>query len=88
MRTLPLLRAQSRSAVMWLNGMCESSSDPSNRKHTKALPTHNEYGHNIIRSANQAENLKSKWKTIKMVAIIHAEKLILDSTRTTRIVRR
>lgn len=85
---LSLLRDRSCPAVMWAKGICESSSNPSNRKHTKTLLPHNEYRHNIIRSANQAENSRSKWKTIKMVPIIHAEKLILDSTRIVRIVMR
>lgn len=84
LRTMPLLRDRFCPAVMWVRGICESSSEPSNRKHTKILLTHNEYRHNIIISANQAENSMSKWKTIKMVPIIHAEKLILDSTLITR----
>lgn len=85
---LALLRQRSCPAVMWVKRICELSSDPSNRKHTKTLPTHNEYTHSIIRSTNQAENLRSKWKTITMVPIIHAEKLILDSTCIARIVMR
>lgn len=60
LRILSLLRHRSCPAVMWAKGICESSSDPSNRKHTKTALTHNEYRHNIIRSANQAENSRSK----------------------------
>lgn len=66
--------------MICIKGIRESSPDPHNRKHTKTLPIHNEYRHDIIRSANQAENLSCKWKTIKMADIIHAEKLIGDST--------
>lgn len=78
--------ASSQRKILVAKGIYESSSDLSNRKHTKTLLTHNEYRHNIIRSANQAKNSRSKWKTIKMVPIIHAEKLISDSTHIARIV--
>lgn len=37
---------------------------------------------------NQAENLRSKWKTIKMAPIIHVWRLVLDSTRIARTVMR
>lgn len=64
---------------MWVFGL-------SNRKCSKTPLIHNECRYSIIRSANQAENLSSKWKTIKLDPAIHAEKLILGRASMVRIV--